>query len=392
MQKLYYEDSHLFEFTATVTDIRLHKAGNVIVLDKTAFFPMGGGQPGDEGIVGNAFVYDVQEENGEVLHFTKDTPAFKIGETVECKLDGELRFSRMQAHSGEHIFSGVAHNLFGVENVGFHLIDLVMTVDFDKPLTKEQIEVIEKEANKWVYRNVPITTEILSGDKLVALQYRSKLDISEDVRIVTIEGCDKCACCAPHVSHTGEIGLIKVISSISHRGGVRITLICGVKALEDYSIKHKDIMKISDMLKVPGIEAFEAVEGLCEKITEEKKNIQAQRQKLYDYIYDGLNTTEHHISLFVDGLSSEEVRELADLCKEKTASFAAVLSGTECEGYSYAISSESISLKQYFNEINTALSGRGGGRNEMLQGRFNAQKIRIIDFFNEFEVKLHENA
>lgn len=392
MNKLYHENSHLYEFTAKVTAVRTEDNCKAIILDRTAFFPMGGGQPGDEGKIGNAEIFDTREVDGEILHYTKDEPDFSTGDTVECKLDEELRCSRMQAHSGEHIFSGVAHNIFGVQNVGFHMLDLVMTVDFDLPLSKEQVEIIEAEANKWVYRNVSVTAEILSGEKLSALQYRSKLDLDTDVRIVTVEGCDKCACCAPHVSNTGEIGLIKVLSCISHRGGVRITLVCGAKAFEDYCFKHKDIMQISDLLKAPNNETPKAVEELYEKISEEKRNAHCKSQRLYNYIYNSLNQSTDSVVLFVDDFAPDELRELADLCKTKTSALMAVFSGNDSEGYAYAISSVNIPLKQLSATVNSALSGRGGGRNEMLQGRISANKNAINDFFNEFEVKLHENA
>lgn len=384
--KLYYADSHLYEFSAVVLDIVDKEKCKAVVLDRTAFFPEGGGQPSDTGYIDNVFISDVQEKDGIIYHYTNDPLIFSIGDKVIGRLDGEVRFARMQSHSGEHIVSGIAHNLFGAENVGFHMIDLVMTVDFDKPFNKEQIRLIEKEANNIVYKNVSVKTEIVSGEKLKSLQYRSKLDLTENVRLVTVEGVDVCACCAPHVTQTGEIGLIKILSCVSHRGGVRLSLICGRKAYEDYCAKHEDIMEISDMLKAPNNETPAAVEELLTKVTNAKYELEQNRQKLYHYIYSDLNDNKENIVLFIPGLSSEELRELSDLCKSKTEKLFAVFSGNDTEGYAYAIASERIRLRTWAQKINNDLRARGGGRDEMLQGRASSSEKEIRAFFNEIEV------
>lgn len=385
-EKLYYSDSYLFDFSAKVIDVTEDNGRKAVILDKTAFFPEGGGQPGDEGIIDGMAVVDVQEKNGIILHYVKGDISCKAGDAVVGRVDSKLRFERMQAHSGEHIVSGVAHRLFGVENVGFHMIDLVMTVDFDKVLTKEQIAQIESEANDWVYKNVKIDAEIVPPEKLEALQYRSKLDLRENVRIVTIEGCDMCACCAPHVARTGEIGIIKLLTCVSHRGGVRLTMICGAKALKDYACKHSDVMSISDMLKAPNDATPAAVAELLEKLTEEKRKTALQRQKLYDHIAKGLECSESSIVLFADDLSPDELRELAELCKTKTKKIMAVFSGNEEQGYAFAIASESVKLRALSKDINIRLNGRGGGRDEMLQGRVVAGENEIRKYFAELEV------
>lgn len=386
-EKLYYTDSHLYEFSAVAVDIFPRENGCGIVLDRTAFFPEGGGQPADEGFIGGAEIFDVRENDGVIIHCCRTEPDFGIGDRVDCSLNAALRFSRMQSHSGEHILSGVVHNMYGAENVGFHMLDLVMTVDFDKPLTKEQLAAAEKEANGFVYKNVAVTTEILSGDKLLTLQYRSKLDLKENVRLVTIEGCDVCACCAPHVSRTGEIGVIKILGSISHRGGVRVTLICGNKAFEDYSVKHAAAAEISNELKVPVCEAVPAFFALIEKQYEEKRRYNELKQKLFDYIYSGLEPVPGNLVIFVPDFSPDELRELADLCRDKAGGVFAVFSGDDVKGYAFAVSSVGVKLKALSRIINSALNGRGGGRDEMLQGRAICDKNTITSFFEESELQ-----
>ena len=231
-RKLYDENSHLSSFDAAVRScVPVHDLWQ-IVLDQTAFFPEGGGQGADTGMLNAARVLDVQEMGGEIVHIT-DTP-LTPGEMVHGKLDWEKRFRRMQEHSGEHIISGLVHKLYGYRNVGFHLGDETVTMDYDGELTREQLSELEWLANEAVWKNVPITAVYPPEDVLQTIEYRSKLELTENVRIVTIEGYDVCACCAPHVSHTGEIGAIKIIDSMRHRGGVRLTILCGVDALRQY--------------------------------------------------------------------------------------------------------------------------------------------------------------
>ena len=234
-EKLFYLDSHLFEFEAEVLSCREAKRGWEIVLDRTAFFPEGGGQPYDTGSIGPVRVLEVHEREGEILHLCDRELA---PGTYACAVDGEQRLRRMQNHSGEHVFSGLTHRQYGAENVGFHMAADCMTIDFDKELTWEQLSQIEYEANLVVRANLPVRTRFPSPEELAALEYRSKKELAGAVRIVEIPGVDRCACCAPHVNTTGEIGLVKLLTAERHRGGVRLTLLCGMDAIDDYRRKQ----------------------------------------------------------------------------------------------------------------------------------------------------------
>ena len=228
-EKLYYTDSHMFEFTATVLDCRDTPKGPALILDRTVFFPEGGGQQADTGSFGGVNILDVHEKDGEILHYC-DRP-LPAGETAEGRIDAEQRLVRMQNHSGEHVVSGLAHQLYGCENVGFHMGEDFVTIDFDRELSWEQLMEIEERANRVVRDDLPVLCTFPEPEELKNLEYRSKLELTENVRIVEIPGTDCCACCAPHVKHTGEIGLIKVLESERHRGGVRLNLACGMLAL-----------------------------------------------------------------------------------------------------------------------------------------------------------------
>ena len=266
-EKLYDKDSHLKEFEGTVLSCEKSGEKYAVTLNGTAFFPEGGGQRSDRGCIGDAYISDVQIKNGEILHFA-DKP-LNIGQVYNCKIDFDFRFRNMQNHSGEHIISGIVHKLFGFNNVGFHL-GAEMTVDFDGELTRRQLDEIEDLANKAVYENLPVKAYYPSDEELKNLDYRSKLDLKENVRIVEIKGVDVCACCAPHVKATGEIGVIKILDFEKYKGGVRLLVKCGRDALCDYREKYESVLEISNLLSAKRFDVSNAVSKLNEQLSAEK--------------------------------------------------------------------------------------------------------------------------
>lgn len=378
--KLYDYDSYLNEFEATVTDCLQADCGYDIVLDKTAFFPEGGGQKADCGVIDGIAVGDVQIRDGVIFHRTSSP--VEIGKTVKCTVGWDIRFSRMQNHSGEHIFSGIAHSLFGCENVGFHLSDEV-TVDFDKELNEKQIKQIERLSNEAIYKNVKITAEYPSEDELKALNYRSKLELTEDVRIVTVEGVDVCACCAPHVSRSGEIGIIKVLGFMRHRGGVRITLKCGKSALEDYNIKCDNLSKIAVTLCAKQNEAAEVFEKFCDDTAQLKQKLTKVSKELSALKVKCLEGTDSNIILFEEDSDMPSLRTLVLDAAKHAGGFCVGFSGNDCDGYIYCVSSTSTPLRELSKNINTALNGKGGGSDELIQGSVKASRKMIEKFLNE---------
>ena len=245
-EKLFYEDSHLKEFTAKVISCKPYKEQYKVVLDRTAFFPEGGGQYADTGMLDDVRVLDVHEKEGIIYHTTEK--ALEAGKTVTGKINWEERFEKMQQHTGEHIVSGLVHERFGYNNVGFHLGSDYCTMDFDGTLTKEQLREIELAANQAVWKNIDIVVTYPSKEELANMDYRSKIEIEGQVRIVTVPGYDVCACCAPHVKKTGEIGMLKLVNMVNYKGGERITMLCGVRALKDYEAKDANGKEISALL------------------------------------------------------------------------------------------------------------------------------------------------
>ena len=382
-EKLYYLDSHLFEFEATVLAAREEKRGWEIVLDRTAFFPEGGGQPADTGMIGPARVLDVHEREGEIRHLCDRELA---SGTYACAVDKEQRLRRMQNHSGEHVFSGLTHQKYGAENVGFHMAADCMTIDFDKELSFEQLSEIEYEANLAVRANIPVRTFYPSPEELKVLEYRSKKELAGAVRIVEIAGIDRCACCAPHVRATGEIGAIKLLTAERHRGGVRLSLICGMDALDDYRRKQDSAAAISALLSAKRDEIAPAVERLLESEAKLKERASILGMRCAAMRAEAIAPTEGNICLFDEGLSEAAARELVNRLTEKTGGVAALFLADGAGQWRYIIGSRRVDLRSAAKAINAGVSGRGGGRPEMIQGSAAASEQEIASFFERLSV------
>ena len=259
-EKLYYTDAYINSFMATVLSVEAENDSYAVILDKTAFFPNEGGQAADTGKIADATVLDVVEKNGTVIH--KTDKLLTVGDTVECQINFAERYEKMKCHTAEHILCGIMHRLFGAENIGFHLGDDVVTFDVSPVLTREQLDEVESIANRIVAENVAIATLFPTAEELSAMEYRAKLDITENVRIVNIGEYDSCACCAPHVARTGEIGLIKMLDFCKHRGGTRIYMVAGERALLDYRMRYAASQKISALTSTPQADIVDAVVAL----------------------------------------------------------------------------------------------------------------------------------
>ena len=381
-ERLYYSDSYIRSFEATVLECREEKAGYALLLDRTAFFPEGGGQLADTGKIGGAEVYDVQLRGGEILHFSCEPVC--PGETVSCEIHWEQRLRRMQSHSGEHIVSGLAHKLYGCENVGFHMGES-MTIDFDKELDAQQLERLERLANEAVRANLPIRCFFPQQAELEKLDYRSKLELTEDVRLVEIEGVDLCACCAPHVKQTGAVGVIKIQDFMRHRGGVRLSLVCGMDALEDYCRKQNNAAAVSAALSVKRDDISAAVNRLLGEQQRQKERIAELSMALAELKAESIENTEGNICVFDSILDEVALRSLANLLVEKCGGIAAVFSGSDELGYRYIIGSRSINLRSASKEINAGIKGRGGGRPEMIEGRAEEKAEAIRLFLTAFK-------
>ena len=382
--KLYDGDSHLSEFTATVISCEKCGGGFSVVLDRTAFFPEGGGQYGDRGRLNGAAVLDTQLSDGTVRHIT-DRP-FDVGDTVSGSHDFKRRFAFMQNHSGEHIVSGIIHSLYGLDNVGFHLAEDFVTLDFNGILDREQLDRVENLANEKVWQNLGVRAYYPSADELRNLEYRSKKALSGDVRIVEIDDTDICACCAPHVSKTGEIGIIKLLDTEKMRGGTRILMKCGAFALADYRDKYLNIHSISARLSAKQENAAMAVEQLEEKLSAAKAETAVLKRRMSAQIINSFDGDR--IFLIADGLERDELRIVADGLYRTYGGVRAVFSPAQ-NGFAFAICGEEEKLSVLFSTFKNKLSVRGGGRGGIVQGSVSAGREEISNFFDSIEREIN---
>lgn len=383
-KKLYDADSHLSTFTALVQECV--KSGNFysVILDQTAFFPEGGGQYADQGTLNDVKVVDVQVDDSGIITHTLEAP-LEVGSTVTGTLNWNLRFQRMQCHSGEHIVSGLIHNLFGLENIGFHLGDEDVTCDYNGILSEEDVKKVEAMANEVVFSNRPILTEYPDPATLSELNYRSKLDLTENVRIVTIPEVDVCACCAPHVFKTGEIGLIKVVHFEKSHGGTRLHLRCGRMALQDYGEKQENILKIMDLCSAPQKETGDAVAALLTKVDGLNHALSVANRRLAEATLSTISFTEGNVVACIDKADNDTLMTLAKGGVQKCTGMFVALSKQDETNYRYIIATpednEDLNLSTLIRSINGELSGRGGGKPHMVQGAFQCSLSDIEAYF-----------
>ena len=378
-EKLFYQDSHRSTFTAIVQEVRPSGNGYEIILDRTAFFPEGGGQSSDTGSLGGVSVSDVQEIDGKIIHYT-DGPLVE-GTEVEGCIDWTERFFFFFQHTGEHIVSGLIHKIYGYHNVGFHLGTDSVTLDFNGVVPKEKLHEIEQLANEAVAKNLPVQVLYPTDEELSKISYRSKIEIEGQVRIVVIDGYDVCACCAPHVKQTGEIGLIKLVGMQNYKGGVRISMLCGFRALEDYYQKEKNNREIAVMLSAKEYETAVEVERLQEELAMKKAKIAELERKFLEQKVETLDISSEIVCLFEE-TDPVMTRELVNLLLKKGAKMAAVFSGNEREGYRYVLGSRSLDVRENGKLLNEAFHGRGGGKPEMVQGTVQGKREEIEAFLN----------
>ena len=378
MEKLYYRRPYVKSFEAVVTDCRTGKNGRFqVTLDRTGFYPEGGGQPGDTGSLGSVKVLDVHEKAGEIIHET-DGP-LEAGTAVTGTIDWERRFGYMQNHSGEHIFSGLVHKKYGFDNVGFHMGSEEVTVDFNGVLTAEELEAVEDEVNRKIAENLPVLELYPTAGELDAMEYRSKKELTGQVRIIEIPDGDVCACCGTHVMTTGEIGIFKITGMIHYKGGIRVSMLCGMDALKDYQKKQKTVTELSVLLSAK----TETVEKLKSESSMKDGKINQLYQELFAARMVQFERSQKPLAVFEEGLAPIQLRQYCTMLYEGgRGSVVLVCSGTE-GSYQYAAGSSSFDMRELSKYLNKELNGKGGGSSLMAQGTFQAAKQEILETFTE---------
>lgn len=377
--RLYDADAYQTEFEATVLACEKveKKDGRVyqVWLDQTLFFPEEGGQSPDMGTIDGVEVLDVQIKN-EVITHTLAAP-LTVGATVKGVVDWKHRFYNMQQHSGEHIFSGIVHKKFGYDNVGFHLSDSIVTMDFNGVITPEEITEIEEKVNQAIIENIPVEVTYPSKEELKELDYRSKIEIEGQVRIVTIPGYDVCACCAPHVRRTGEIGSLKVMNVQSYKGGVRVSILCGFRALDAFRQKADIITELMAEFSTSQDAILDNVKKLKGTNQTMKNQLAAAKQELMEYKVSAIPEDSENAILFEADLETPVVRGVVNGLVEKFAGISAVFVGNDENGYQFIVGSKNKDCRQIAATLREKLSARGGGSDKMIQGSVAATQLQI---------------
>lgn len=375
--KLYYENAYTQDFTAVVQSCEAVKNGFAVTLDRTAFYPEGGGQPADHGTLGEARVLDVHEKDGVVTHLCDR--ALSVGAEVGGRIDWARRFDHMQQHSGEHIISGLLCSTFHCDNVGFHMGADVVTIDYNAPITWEQALEVERRANAYIWADHPIRIWYPSAEELAALPYRSKKELTGAVRITEFPGADRCACCGTHVSSSGQVGFLKLLSCQKFRDGVRLELLCGQRALDCLAAGWEQARQIGQALSVKPQSAFAAVSRLQEELLSLKEK--AARLEEADFAHTAAQYRDAGSVLHIaEPLDGDGARRLCDAIAKAAGGRCAVFAGQDGD-YRYAVIESGGDLRQFIKDMNTALHGRGGGRDGFAQGSAACTAEEVRTFF-----------
>jgi len=389
MEKLFYQDTHILDFTATILESLPDEEGRGcwLVLERTAFFPEEGGQIADKGTINGLDVLDVQIKEDVIYHLinpTGDTEESLLpGQEVKGHVDWEQRLDFMQQHSAEHILSGLLHKHYGFRNVGFHLSLNEVTMDFDKSISLEMLREIEKEANEIVYRNIPVKAYFPSKEELEQLDYRSKIEIHGDVRIVEIPGVDICACCAPHVDSTGQIGMIKITNVQSHRGGVRINILCGNRALADYTGKQDVFSALCALLSSKPELLTSNVKRVMDESLSWKEKSNGLAQQLLQLQLEALPApeVEKNPILFAELDNTIAVRNAVNKLCETYSGYCGIFTGNDTNGYQFIIGSAKADCRMLATEMRNSLEAKGGGSAAMIQGSVMSDRQKLEAFF-----------
>ena len=379
-RKLYYEDAHAVSCQSRVLSCAQTSKGWEITLDATVFYPEGGGQACDLGTLGNVRVLDVRERGEDIIHLC-DGP-LEVGETLEGKIDWQRRFDLMQQHTGEHILSGILHRRYGFHNVGFHMGSDMVTVDFDGVIPTEDLADIELEVNRAIWQNLAVKCWVPAPEERPGVVYRCKRALPWPVRIGQVPGFDSCACCGVHVKHTGEVGLVKIFSAIPCRGGTRMEMACGHRAYRLLNVAFDQNRQVSQAFSAKWQETGDAARQMNAALEAEKsRRVQLQRRIQGDICKNYVNYG--NVLHFEADLDPVQVRELADGIAEVCGGTAAVFSGDDARGYSFALVTRTGDLRELGKAMTSALSGRGGGKPICQQGRVAAPEARIRAFFRD---------
>ena len=387
-QKYYEADAYRREADAVILAAEPDgRGGGKLALDGTVFYPEGGGQPADHGTLtlpdgARLTVTDVHEQGGVIWHRVDALPDTAApGTTVTGRIDWAWRFDKMQQHTGEHILSGILHQMFGAENVGFHIGSDAVRMDTSVPISAEGLREAELAANRIVWQNVPVLITYPTREELTRMTYRSKKEIEGQVRIVTIPGADVCACCGTHTAATGAVGQIKILAAENYKGGVRLSIVCGERALLAAQAMRQRQADIGALLSAKPSETAHAVHRVYDEYTALKFTHFGLCSELFDALAAQVAPSADAIRI-VPGLDPDGLHRLAARLSEATTGLCAALTPNE-KGTGYCLAQAGGDVRALTKALNAALNGRGGGKPGICQGSCAAAPEQVETFLKE---------
>lgn len=383
-RRLFYEDVYIREFEAIVLSCKERGGKYYVILNETAFYPEGGGQPADKGTIENVPVEDVQYVDGELCHIMENP--LKEGAQVVGRIDWDWRFDLMQQHSGEHIVSGMLHEKYGYENVGFHMGEEVITIDLSGMLNWQQVQEIENKVNNYIWMNQQVNIFYPDERQRKFIPYRSKKELTGEIRLVEFPGADLCACCGLHVTHASQIGLVKILSCKKFRDGVRMEMLSGKRASDYLSGSAEQNSLIAVRLSVKEKETKDAVQRLLDEVYELKGKLAAEKQKNFERKAAACKG-KGNILLIEDEMEAAEIRKCTDAILHTCGGVAALFAGNDADGYKYAIGELDGNVREIVKQVNKELDGRGGGKPFFAQGSVKARRKQIEELFRKLQFK-----
>ncbi|MFC0414330.1 DHHA1 domain-containing protein [Cytobacillus solani] len=375
--KLYYQDPYIKSFTTHLKDQQKDEQGRVYaILEETAFYPTGGGQPYDTGTLNGIKVIDVEEIDGEIRHYIAQ-PFNEPGE-ITGEIDWERRFDHMQQHAGQHILSAAFEEKFGFATVSFHLGNEVLTIDLDiEELTDEQAEEAEDLANQIILENRSIETKWVTMDELSSYRLRKQLSVTENIRLVIIPDFDYNGCGGTHPHSTGEVKAIKILDWEKQRKKIRVHFVCGDRVLNQLHQKQKEIKRLTSILNAPEENLADTAKKLIEDKKMLEKSIEELKDELVAYEAKDLLTNGKSssngliISKQFKNRSIQEVQKLAravTVLSEEAVVFFVNDAEEKLQFVCAKGKAPNGSMKEITNKLLPLINGKGGGNDLFAQG------------------------
>ena len=371
--RLYYKDSYCKSFTTQVSKAAQDENGNpYVILDNTAFYPTGGGQPHDTGTLNGVSVLDVEEVDGEIRHFIAET--LDSTKSVEGVIDWERRFDHMQQHAGQHILSAAFMELFNFPTASFHLGKDNVSIDLDaETVSSEQLEIVEKRANEIILENRPIECKWVTESELTKYPLHKEIVATGEIRLVIIPDYDYNGCGGTHPNTTGQVSSLKILSIEKHRGKTRVHFACGNRVLAQLHRKTAIVTDASRSLSTPedGINA--AIEKLLGTNHSLEKELKEAQEALLTFEAKSLLDTQQQgiIKAVFTGRTVQQLQQLARLLVAESDDVIALLIA-ENEDRLQFVAARGTSVETSMKQISTAalpiINGKGGGSNAFVQG------------------------